>query len=71
MHKIGTAVLASTIFIGPIAGAGLPFLAVGYAVYWLVRRRREANGPMARMRAEAATKVSFLPDGYLTKRLQQ
>jgi uncharacterized membrane protein len=57
MHKIGTAVLASTIFIGPIAGAGLPFLAVGYAVYWLVRRRREANGPMARMRAEAATKV--------------
>jgi len=26
---------------GPIAGAGLPFLAVGYGVYWLVRRRRK------------------------------
>jgi hypothetical protein len=25
---------------GPIAGASLPFLAVGYGVYWLVRRRR-------------------------------
>jgi hypothetical protein len=28
---------------GPIAGAGLPFLAVGYGVYWLVRRRRKAD----------------------------
>jgi hypothetical protein len=28
---------------GPLAGAGLPFLAVGYGVYWLVRRRRRAN----------------------------
>jgi hypothetical protein len=27
---------------GPIAGAGLPILAVGYGVYWLVRRRRKA-----------------------------
>jgi hypothetical protein len=27
---------------GPIAGAGLPVLAVGYGVYWLVRRRRRA-----------------------------
>lgn len=26
---------------GPIAGAGLPALAVGYGVYWLGRRRRE------------------------------
>jgi hypothetical protein len=26
---------------GPIVGAGLPFLAVGYGVYWLVRRRRK------------------------------
>jgi hypothetical protein len=25
---------------GPIAGAGLPFIAVGYGVYWLVKRRR-------------------------------
>jgi hypothetical protein len=54
MHKIGTAILASTIFIGPIAGAVLPFLAVGFGVYWLVRRRRKANGPAAPMRAEAA-----------------
>lgn len=28
---------------GPIAGAGLPILAVGGGVYWLVRRRRNAN----------------------------
>jgi hypothetical protein len=28
---------------GPIVGAGLPVLAVGYGIYWLVaRRRREA-----------------------------
>ena len=25
---------------GPIAGAGLPVLAMGYGIYWLVRRRR-------------------------------
>lgn len=25
---------------GPIAGAGLPVLAVGFGVYWLVRRFR-------------------------------
>ena len=25
---------------GPIAGAGLPVLVLGYGVYWLVRRRR-------------------------------
>ncbi len=54
MHKIGTAIVASTIFIGPIAGAVLPFLAVGYGVYWLVGRCRKANGPSALMRAEAA-----------------
>jgi hypothetical protein len=28
---------------GPIAGAGLPVLAVGYGVYWLIRRRRKAD----------------------------
>jgi hypothetical protein len=28
---------------GPLVGAGLPFIAVGYGVYWLVRRRRKAN----------------------------
>jgi hypothetical protein len=26
---------------GPIAGAGLPVLAVGFGVYWLIRRRRK------------------------------
>ena len=64
MHKIRTAIVASTILTspafahdyerrddndrghhfhgapGPIAGAGLPFLVVGYGVYWLVKRRR-------------------------------
>jgi hypothetical protein len=24
----------------PVAGAGLPVLAVGYGVYWLIKRRR-------------------------------
>jgi hypothetical protein len=29
---------------GPIAGAGLPILALGYGVYWLIRRsRRKPN----------------------------
>jgi hypothetical protein len=27
----------------PIAGAGLPLLAVGYGVYWLIKRRRKAE----------------------------
>ena len=28
---------------GPIVGAGLPLIAVGYGVYWLVKRRRKAD----------------------------
>jgi hypothetical protein len=28
---------------GPLVGAGLPFLAVGFGVYWLVRRRRNSQ----------------------------
>ena len=28
---------------GPIAGVGLPFLAAGYGVYWLIKRRRKAD----------------------------
>ena len=28
---------------GPIAGAGLPVLAIGYGVYWLVKRRRKVD----------------------------
>jgi hypothetical protein len=28
---------------GPIAGASLPVLAVGFGVYWLVRRRRKSG----------------------------
>jgi hypothetical protein len=28
---------------GPIVGAGLPIIAVGYGVYWLIRRRRKAE----------------------------
>jgi len=32
---------------GPIAGAGLPFLAVGYGVDWLVKCSCKANGSEA------------------------
>ncbi len=28
---------------GPVIGAGLPVLAIGYGVYWLVKRRRRAG----------------------------
>ena len=26
---------------GPVVGAGLPALAIGYGVYWLVKRRKQ------------------------------
>jgi uncharacterized membrane protein len=32
---------------GPIAGAGLPILAVGYGAYWLVRRYRRKSDKAA------------------------
>ncbi len=28
---------------GPIVGAGLPVLAIGFGVYWLIKRRRKAD----------------------------
>ena len=28
---------------GPVAGAGVPVLAIGFGVYWLIRRRRNPN----------------------------
>ena len=28
---------------GPVAGAGIPFLVVGYGVYWLIKRRRKSG----------------------------
>jgi hypothetical protein len=28
---------------GPLVGAGLPFIAVGYGAYWLVRRYRRKS----------------------------
>jgi hypothetical protein len=28
---------------GPLMGAGLPVLAMGYGIYWLIRRRRRPD----------------------------
>jgi hypothetical protein len=28
---------------GPIAAAGLPFMAVGFGVYWFIKRRRRSD----------------------------
>jgi hypothetical protein len=28
---------------GPIAGAGIPILAIGYGLYWLVKRSRKGS----------------------------
>jgi hypothetical protein len=28
---------------GPVVGAGLPILAIGYGIYWLVERRRKRD----------------------------
>ena len=28
---------------GPVAGAGIPFLVIGYGVYWLIKRRRKSG----------------------------
>ena len=32
---------------GPLVGAGLPFIAVGYGAYLLIRRRRKSTTPSA------------------------
>ena len=29
---------------GPIAGAGVPVIVIGYGAYWLLRRRRRKGG---------------------------
>src|ERR1700730_18152586 len=39
---------------GPIAGAGLPLLAVGFGVYWMIKRRRKAD-PEAERKEQAAS----------------
>jgi hypothetical protein len=41
---------------GPIAGAGLPLLAAGFGVYWMIKRRRKADWhPEAERTGQAAS----------------
>jgi hypothetical protein len=39
---------------GPLAGAGLPLLAVGFGVYWMIKRRRKADWHPEAERTEQA-----------------
>src|SRR5882672_11377512 len=48
---------------GPIAGTGLPFLAVGYGVYWLVKRQRCTLRPKNVQRQLSLFDGSDLTDG--------
>jgi hypothetical protein len=49
MIKARTTIIRATMvvvpmgYLGPLVGAGLPVLAVGYGAYWLVRRYRRKS----------------------------
>jgi hypothetical protein len=40
---------------GPLVGAGLPFIAVGYGAYWLVRRYRRKSDAAQSIPAHQST----------------